>query len=173
MRSEDEKRTERLIRALGSADLLKADGKTIKNCAQVGRMCGISRNAVHKWKKSLATGSAAGIAEPMLRLVEMHTGQVEFAKPWRRPEPHGRFDTSKLPEDATGYYVTWNRTAFDADGNSLYMQTAIYDRSDARQPLNSKILRWAPAIPPVFTHGMESFDEIDKHAPNYEQLQPE
>ena len=172
MQSEEEKRTARLIRALKSADLLEDDGKTIKNCAQVGRMCGISRNAVHKWKKSLAASGTARITEPMLRLIEISTGQAEFAKPWRRPEPHGRFDTSKLPEDATGYYVTWNRSAFDADGNSLYLQTAVYDRADTRHPLNSKVLRWAPAIPPVLTHGMENYDEIDQSVPDYEQLQP-
>tara|TARA_A100001391_G_C5036104_1_gene269645 strand:+ start:286 stop:807 length:522 start_codon:yes stop_codon:yes gene_type:complete len=173
MRSEEEKRTERLIRALSSADLLKSDGKTIKNCAQVGRMCGVSKMAVNYWKKSLVAGEPVAISEPMLRLLEIHAGIVKIDKTWRRPEPTGRFNVSMLPEYASGYFVTWNRTAFDADGNSLYMQTAIYDRSDARQPLNSKILRWAPATAPAFTHWMEEFDEIDKHAPDYEQLQPE
>lgn len=171
MHIEEQSRTDRLIRALESADLLKADGKTIKNCAQVAKLCGISRNAVHKWKKSMANGDPAGIAEPMLRLIEVHTGRADLAKPWRRPEPHGRFDVSQLPDNATGYYVTWNRSAFDADGNSLYLQTAVYDRTDTRHPLNSKILRWAPAVPPVFTHGMENFDEIDQSIPDYESLQ--
>tara|TARA_R100000734_G_C3296479_1_gene87599 strand:+ start:242 stop:763 length:522 start_codon:yes stop_codon:yes gene_type:complete len=173
MRSEEEKRTERLIRALGSADLLKADGKTIKNSSKVARMLGVHHSTVGFWKRSLAKGETVQILEPVLRLLEIHAGLVEVGKTWRRPEPTGRFNVSMLPVYASGYFVTWNRTAFDADGNSLYMQTAIYDRSDARQPLNSKILRWAPATAPAFTHWMEEFDEIDKHAPGYEQLQPE
>lgn len=172
MHSEEQSRTARLIRALDSADLLKADGKTIKNSSEVARMLGLHHSSVGLWKRALANGETVQILEPVLRLLEVLAGQVEFASPWRRPEPHGRFDTSKLPEDATGYYVTWNRSAFDADGNSLYLQTAVYDRTDTRHPLNSKVLRWAPAIPPVFTHGMENFDEIDQSVPDYEQLQP-
>lgn len=148
---------ERLVNALNAAGYLDDDGSLKRwTGGKVAKAAGTSYQSVYRWMRALELGQEPKINERILSAIERNVGLTSSKSKWRRPNSDvGRFDTAQVPPGATGYFIVWGPSARDADGNDLYLQTAVYDITDANKPLNKHILRWAVANAPLIEDGLK------------------